>query len=136
MGIGNFLILLVGLLSNLIVGVIAVVKPVYKKQLLILNIALGTLVLMALIISYASYQNSIETVKEKIISMINQQRPGYKSKTLSEICSELHNLEYDKSIYMKAIIELVDENALTVNSITYHRNSMQEWEFDVYEISK
>lgn len=134
MEIINFWVILIGLISNLVLGLVAIAKS-NPRILKIINIALGTFIITFYLFNYYSERENVEIVKEEIVAFLNEQHHGYETKTLSEITSYLRRRDYKEATYSKAIISLLKEKIIVENVYDFHTD-IQEHKCYIYKLSK
>lgn len=134
MEIINFWIILIGLISNLVLGLVAISKR-NSKILKKINIALGIFIITFYLFNYYSERENIEIVKEEIVAFLNEQHHGYETKTLTEITIYLKRRDYKEATYSKAIVSLLKEKRIVENTYNF-QTGIQEHKCYIYKLSK
>lgn len=129
----QFWIVLVGLISNFIVGLDVIIK--LRKIRKLINALLGLAIIFYFFLSYSLAEQKEMVVKKEIVSFLNDQHDGYDNRTLSEITEHLRKRGYEETVYSKAITTLLRENMLEEIDYFFYTD-IQEHRSYMYKLAK
>lgn len=141
MGNTEFWSALIVLSSNFITGLITtiipgpIIKEKYLKILKRINILLCLFLLVFIVFHKINESQKINKVEDEITYFLKEQNIGNQSKALCEIIEHLKSLDYDESLYLKAITDMKKNKVLIEDNFKlYSVDNTQGYNCLVYSL--